>query len=79
MALRRSSHPRRRLPAQGGEGRIEYPADRLEQAHDKDKLLPLGRLRESLSGIRRADIIIVTKAPPQITAGEMEADQERTD
>lgn len=39
----------------------------------RDRLLPLGRLRESLSGIKRADIIIVTKAPSQITAGEMEA------
>jgi tetraacyldisaccharide 4'-kinase len=39
----------------------------------RDRLLPLGRLRESLSGIKRAEIIIVTKAPPQISAGEMEA------
>jgi len=39
----------------------------------RDRLLPLGRLRESLSGIKRAEIIIVTKAPPQVSAGDMEA------
>lgn len=39
----------------------------------RDRMLPLGRLRESLSSIRRAELIIVTKAPSQITAGEMEA------
>ncbi len=32
-----------------------------------DKLLPAGRLREPRSGIKRADIIIVTKCPPYIT------------
>lgn len=39
----------------------------------RDRMLPLGRLRESLDGMRRADIIIVTKAPPGITPGEMES------
>jgi len=39
----------------------------------RDRLLPLGRLRESLRGMRRADIIIVTKVPPEATAAEMEA------
>ena len=39
----------------------------------RDRMLPLGRLRESLDGMKRADIIIVTKAPYNITAGEMEA------
>lgn len=29
----------------------------------KDKVLPYGRLRESASGVRRADIVIVTKCP----------------
>lgn len=29
----------------------------------KDRLLPLGRLRESASGINRADMVIVTKCP----------------
>jgi tetraacyldisaccharide 4'-kinase len=33
----------------------------------RDRLLPLGRLRESLRGIRRADIIIVTKVPQGLT------------
>lgn len=32
-----------------------------------DRLLPAGRLREPHSGIRRADIIIVTKCPTDIT------------
>jgi tetraacyldisaccharide 4'-kinase len=39
----------------------------------RDRLLPLGRLRESLDGMRRADIIIVSKAPPGITQGAMES------
>jgi tetraacyldisaccharide 4'-kinase len=38
----------------------------------RDRLLPLGRLRESLKGMRRADIIIVTKVPPEATAAEMD-------
>lgn len=33
-----------------------------------DLLLPAGRLRESRRGARRADIIIVTKCPPDLTA-----------
>ena len=39
----------------------------------RDRLLPLGRLRESIRGMRRADIIIVTKVPPEATATEMDA------
>ncbi len=39
----------------------------------RDRMLPLGRLRESLDSLQRADIIIVTKAPPGITPGEMES------
>lgn len=35
-----------------------------------DKLLPAGRLRESQSNKRRADIVIVTKCPPSITPME---------
>ncbi len=31
-----------------------------------DKLLPAGRLREPLSGKKRADIVIVTKCPPEL-------------
>jgi tetraacyldisaccharide 4'-kinase len=37
----------------------------------RDRLLPLGRLRESLKEIRRAEIIIVTKAPHDISAEEI--------
>lgn len=33
---------------------------------DKDFLLPAGNLREYPSGIKRADIIIVTKTPPEL-------------
>ncbi len=36
----------------------------------RDRLLPYGRLRESLRGIRRADIIVVTKTPPEISPDE---------
>jgi tetraacyldisaccharide 4'-kinase len=39
----------------------------------RDRLLPLGRLRESLDGMERADIIIVTKSPSQVSRGEMDA------
>ena len=39
----------------------------------RDRLLPLGQLRESLRGMERADIIIVTKSPSQVSHGEMEA------
>lgn len=37
----------------------------------KDKLLPVGRLRESASGRYRASVIIVTKCPPRITPIEL--------
>ncbi len=36
-----------------------------------DHLLPLGRLRENLSGLKRADVIIVTKVPPWTTPEEL--------
>lgn len=36
-----------------------------------DKLLPAGRLRESTKGKRRADIVIVTKCPSDISMKEM--------
>lgn len=39
----------------------------------RDRMLPLGRLRESLDGMKRADVIIVTKTPSGITPGEMES------
>jgi tetraacyldisaccharide 4'-kinase len=39
----------------------------------RDRLLPLGRLRESIRGMSRADIIIVTKVPPEASTSEMEA------
>ena len=35
-----------------------------------DQLLPVGRLREHKAGIRRADIVIVTKCPRNITSME---------
>lgn len=37
-----------------------------------DALLPAGRLRESARGRRRADIIIVSKCPPQLPVSEMD-------
>jgi tetraacyldisaccharide 4'-kinase len=36
-----------------------------------DRLLPLGRLREHLSGLKRADVIIVSKVPPGTTPEEL--------
>jgi tetraacyldisaccharide 4'-kinase len=38
----------------------------------RDRLLPLGRLRESIRGMSRADIIILTKVPPEASPAEME-------
>lgn len=42
-----------------------------------DKLLPAGRLRESMHGKRRADIVIVTKCPPDIGMQEMRSIEEK--
>jgi tetraacyldisaccharide 4'-kinase len=42
-----------------------------------DLLLPAGRLRESRQGAARADVVVVTKCPPEITDDEMmEIDQQ---
>lgn len=41
--------------------------------YTRDCLLPAGRLRESRRGSRRADVIVVTKCPPTLTAAEQEA------
>ena len=38
-----------------------------------DQVLPAGRLRESRSGARRADVIIVTKCPPGLSAAAQAA------
>lgn len=39
----------------------------------KDHVLPWGRLREARSGVRRADVIIVSKCPTQITEAERDS------
>ncbi|HSO77559.1 MAG TPA: tetraacyldisaccharide 4'-kinase [Bacteroidales bacterium] len=39
----------------------------------RDSLLPHGRLRESLRGMRRANVIIVTKTPPSINPDEADS------
>lgn len=36
-----------------------------------DYLLPAGRLREAKSGAKRADVIVVTKCPPQVSEDEI--------
>ncbi len=41
-----------------------------EQPYFKDSVLPMGRLRESKVGAKRADVIIVTKCPSAITQQE---------
>lgn len=40
--------------------------DYSRPVHD-DRMLPLGRLRESVTAINRADFVIVTKCPPTMT------------
>lgn len=39
----------------------------------RDRMLPLGRLRENIDGIKRAGMIIVTKVPPGVKPEEREA------
>lgn len=39
----------------------------------RDWVLPAGRLRESTSGKKRADVVVVTKCPEKLTAEEREA------
>ena len=44
--------------------------------HDRlvgDRLLPAGRLREPMGGIRRADIVVVTKCPPGMSEADYAA------
>ena len=43
----------------------------------QDTLLPAGRLRESVAGMRRADIIIVSKCPDGMTLEEMDEIMEK--
>ncbi len=38
----------------------------------KDMLLPFGRLRESRKGARRADVVVFTKCPENLSVSEME-------
>jgi tetraacyldisaccharide 4'-kinase len=46
-----------------------------QQPFYRDAILPIGRLRECRRGYRRADMIIVTKCPPQLTQQEASAIQ----
>lgn len=39
---------------------------------NREKLLPFGRLREPVNGLRRADIVVFTKCPSDISAEERE-------
>lgn len=41
----------------------------FQQPFFSDYLLPAGRLRESRSGAKRADLVVVTKCPEEITEG----------
>ena len=43
-----------------------------------DKMLPYGSLRESKSGVKRADIIVSTKTPSRVSALDMHIFQENT-
>lgn len=42
----------------------------FQEPYTRDQLLPAGRLRESASGAVRADVIIVTKCPKEMTQEE---------
>lgn len=37
-----------------------------------DSLLPMGRLREPLAGLKRADVVVVTKCPHHLTSEELQ-------
>lgn len=39
----------------------------------RDRLLPLGLLRESVTAVKRADVVIVTKTPPGTSPEQMQA------
>ena len=43
----------------------------------QDEVLPSGRLRESRAGARRADVVIVTKCPPGLSATDQAATTQR--
>lgn len=43
----------------------------------KDKVLPFGRLRESRKGAKRADIVVVTKCPADLSQQEQNAIQQQ--
>ncbi|MFV8224838.1 tetraacyldisaccharide 4'-kinase [Christiangramia aquimixticola] len=45
--------------------------------YSQDLVLPAGNLRESRKGAERADVIVVTKCPPEITSVEMEKIREK--
>lgn len=41
--------------------------------YTRDHVLPFGRLREPACGAKRADVIVVTKCPPHLTAAEAQS------
>ena len=41
--------------------------------YTQDRLLPMGRLREPVRGVKRADVVIVTKCDPAMSAAERQA------
>ncbi|MFN8277841.1 MAG: tetraacyldisaccharide 4'-kinase [Chitinophagales bacterium] len=45
----------------------------FDKLYTRDSVMPLGWLRESASGAKRADIIVVTKCPLQVTAEQKKA------
>src|SRR5690606_4114192 len=45
----------------------------------KDLVLPAGNLRESRSGVKRADIVVVTKCPPDLTPEKMQEIKSKID
>lgn len=42
----------------------------FSRTYDKDTLLPAGRLRENPSGAMRADVVVVTKCPVQLSSSQ---------
>ncbi|HBH06701.1 MAG TPA: tetraacyldisaccharide 4'-kinase [Flavobacteriales bacterium] len=58
-------------------GNIEILLTTYAQPYYNDLMLPTGNLREFISGRKRADLIIVTKCPPDIDKAEMEGIKEK--
>lgn len=76
LALPKAERPEVILMDDGFQHRAVTPSLAIiltdaEQTYLRDKPLPVGRLRESAAELRRADAIIVTRCPTELTPIEM--------